>query len=324
MKSLICINTCNRLDLLRFYSESYYRFCLSNPEFDFIVSLDGNEQDYLNFFEERKIPYISSEERAGIGIAKNRVLDKLPDYDFYFFIEDDTEIKDLSYFDEQIRISQKTAIPHFSAFEKSRILDKKSEFELGEQKIIQSMQGSAQVNFFSGEGLRKVGGWHTEFAKYKRFGHTEHSYRFVNAGLMDYPFNVVESFITDCFDFHDPPTVTRSTKFELNPKTNLALVEEAIIDQKLSSFPIEVPGSYSFGNLDSWRDQPQPEPFLTVQERKAFLSERYFEEGSNKLFRRDKDGLGMLWKSIVYSPSGPDTGKKIKTLMRHLPLLFNR
>jgi hypothetical protein len=37
-----------------------------------------------------------------------------------------------------------------------------------------------------------VGGWHPSFARYRRWGHTEHSCRFVRAGLAPPPFNVAE------------------------------------------------------------------------------------------------------------------------------------
>jgi hypothetical protein len=314
-RALICINTCNRIDLLKYYSEAYYRFALRNPQYDFVASLDGKEDSYLQFFEEHKIPAIYSDDRQGIGIAKNRVLDALPNYDYYFFIEDDTELLNEDFFDQQIEICRETGIHHFSAFDPVRIRDRKGESQSLGKHIIHSMHGSAQVNFFQGDALRTVGGWHTEFAKYKRFGHTEHSYRFVNAGLMKYPFNMVDEFIHGFFDFHDPPTVS-NTKFELNPETKVALVEEEIMKNKLNHFPVETMGEYHQMHLNDWRKEAKGDAFMSAAERRRFRSNLLFHEGNRFLFRNNPKGRIMVWQSILLDPFGPRAITKWKTWLK--------
>ena len=71
MKSLICITTCNRLLYLKYILPEYIEFCQQNSEFDFLISLDGNSEENIAFLKEQGIPFIYSEEREGVGLAKN-------------------------------------------------------------------------------------------------------------------------------------------------------------------------------------------------------------------------------------------------------------
>jgi hypothetical protein len=110
------------------------------------------------------------------------------------------------------------------------------------------MYGGAPFNFFTREGIEKVGGFHTEFARYKRFGHTEHSYRFYRAGLTDYPFQVIEECIDGYIGWHEP-----SSRIKLNvgvSDNQLFVGEEELIAQKLTYFPIQTLSPYEGRHLE--------------------------------------------------------------------------
>lgn len=237
-KSLICINTCNRFDIFRFMARNYIAYCNSTENFDFLVSLDGHNKDYIDFCAKFKIPLIYSSEREGVGLSKNRVLKTYPDYNFYFFLEDDVELLNADVFQIHIDIFNKTQLHHMSLGNKERFIEFISSEFVDKYTIIHTMYGDASFNFFSKEGLTKVGGWHTEFAKYRRFGHTEHSFRYYNTGLCPAPFNVISDLIVGYFNFHDPVSVTL---FDPNivGSYHIAKPEEVIIEQKLPHFPFQ-------------------------------------------------------------------------------------
>lgn len=250
MKTLICINTCKRASAIKAMIWEYIEFVKSNAEYDFVISLDGIDSETIEYCKKFNIPLIYSEENEGVGLSKNRVLELLSNYEYYFFIEDDVELLNPEVFDIHIKLSQITGIHHFSLFDASRIIDQKAITNIDEFSIVHSMYGSAQVNFFTREGLEKVGGFHDEFAIYKRFGHTEHTYRFVNAGLSTYPFNIVSNCIEDYFKWNDPISVTKiKTAFtdkRLFPR------EQEIIEQSLSFYPLRTLSRFHMmGSIDS-------------------------------------------------------------------------
>lgn len=247
MKNLICINTYNSLSLIKTFIWDYIIFTKSNTDYDFVISLDGIDRDTIDYCERYHIPLLYSEENEGVGLSKNRVIEHFPDYDNYFFIEDDVELLNSEVFDIHVSLAQKLNIHHFSLFEADRIRNKMNVVTCENYHIIQAMYGSAQVNFFTRSGLDTVGGFHTEFAKYKRFGHTEHSYRFFHAGLSKYPFQVIEECIEGFFRWNNP-----KSRININvekSENRLFMGEEELIEKKLTFFPLQTLSEYHCINM---------------------------------------------------------------------------
>lgn len=227
----------------------YVIFSQSNDEYSFVVSLDGIDNGTIEYCKKFNIPLIYSEENEGVGLSKNRVIEYFPEYDNYFFIEDDVDLLNPEVFDIHISLSQKLNIHHFSLHEEERIRNHKNVIDCDGFHIIQAMYGSAQVNFFTKEGLDKVGGFHTEFAKYKRFGHTEHTYRFHNSGLSEYPFQIIQECIEGYFRWNNP-------KSRINVKVgvsenSLFVGEEKLIAEKLTYFPVKTLSKYHVVNIEN-------------------------------------------------------------------------
>ncbi len=247
MKNLISINTYSSISLLKTFVWDYIIFVKSNPNYDFVVSLDGSDRDTIEYCQKYHIPLIYSEENEGVGLSKNRVIEYFSDYDNYFFIEDDVELLNPEVFDIHVSLAQKLNIHHFSLFEANRIKNKMNVVTFENYHIIQAMYGSAQVNFFTKMGLDTVGGFHTEFAKYKRFGHTEHSYRFYHAGLSKYPFQIIEECIEGYFRWNNPKT---RTIVDVEKSENRVFIgEEELIGNKLTSFPLQTLSEYHCINV---------------------------------------------------------------------------
>jgi hypothetical protein len=249
MKNLICINTYNSCKLVRAFIWDYIDFVKTRDDYSFIVGLDGNDKDTIDYCNHHKIPFLYSTESEGVGISKNRVLKSFPSYNNYFFIEDDIELLNSDVFDIHIKLSKELNIHHFSLFEARRIRDIKNTIEHKDFHIIQAMYGGAPFNFFTKEGLDKVGGFHTHFAKYRRFGHSEHSYRFVNNNLVKYPFNIIENTIEGYFRWNDP--ISRVKISVEVSKNRLFIEEEELILEKLKYFPVTTLSKYYKNNIEN-------------------------------------------------------------------------
>lgn len=235
MKALICITTANRCLALKRFIWDYASFCSRNPDFRLLVSLDGNDPDTIAFCRKNRISLLYSDEREGVGISKNRVLTRFPDFDHYFFIEDDVGLKDDTVFRQHIDVAREMGLHHLSLFPPDRLPPDTSELRTPSGRHLTGAQyGGATFNYFSNFGIRTVGGFHPMFATYRRFGHTEHSYRFVHAGLAKYPFYV----LTDCLNslrWSDPVSVTRIKVPTVN---RIFEGEHNLIQQRLTHAPI--------------------------------------------------------------------------------------
>ncbi len=207
-----------------------------------MVAIDSADIELLNLCLNYGFECLMSKEGEGVGISKNRVLDHYSDYDHYYFIEDDVELKSPSYFVYQIEIAEGLNIPHFSMHPYWRLKNIQSKENYDDRTVVRASFGSAQVNYFSKECLGVIGGWHKLFATVKRFGHTEHSYRIVNSGLSEFPFNYVLEF-ESCFKFWEPPSATQ-IKVEKDNKTSLSKMELELLKQKLSYHPISFNSPY--------------------------------------------------------------------------------
>ncbi|MGE4288398.1 MAG: hypothetical protein AB7E36_06900 [Salinivirgaceae bacterium] len=211
--------------------------------FDFVLSLDGNNKDYIDFCENYNIPLLYSLEREGVGLSKNRVLKQFPDYKYYFFIDDDVELINSKVFRLFIDIHKKLDYHHLSY----SVNDDKKNIVNIQVDLLGGYKGGGCFNFYSKKAIERVGGWHTLFAKYKRFGHTEHSYRVFYSGLNPYPYLAVSN-ISNFLILNDPPHVT-NLSFEQN-KNELIFEEQAMIDAKQTYFPLTTLSEFYFNGED--------------------------------------------------------------------------
>ena len=242
-KTIICLTSCNRIKEVIKNINPYLLFCHKNKDFDFVISLDGNNKDYIDFCKKYKIPLIYSLEREGVGLSKNRVLKQFPDYDFYFFIDDDIELIDDSIFDLYISISREMSINYLSYNINGNI----EMIGNGKYPLVGGKKGGGCFNFYTNKALISIGGWHILFAKYKRFGHTEHSYRVFYKKLNPFPF-VAISNITEYLILNDPPHVTNLV---LDHNENeLVAEEQAMIDAKQTYFPLTTLSEFYFNGFD--------------------------------------------------------------------------
>jgi hypothetical protein len=217
-------------------------FCEKNGAFDFLISLDGDDAKTVGFCRKYNIPIMYSFEREGVGLSKNRVFESYPDYSFYFFIEDDVVLINPSVFQIHIDAANESGIPHFSLFARDRIRDQVNSSTVKSLTVLHAWYGGAPFNFFTRAGINKVGGFDLYFAKLKRFGHTEHSYRFVNAGLCQYPFNILEQCIEGFLEWTEPGTVTK-IKVE-KTENRLFVGEESLIAEKNKWQPVATLSEY--------------------------------------------------------------------------------
>ena len=283
-KGLICITTCNRLNEVKKYILPYINFCNNNHGFDFLLALDGNNIEYIDFCNKFQIPLLYSEEREGVGLSKNRVLLKFPDYKYYFFLDDDIELIDSTVFFDNIYISDSLNIPHLSGI----VFGEELTSEIFEKyKLTKGYRAGGYFNFFNAGKLFKIGGWHTHFAQYKRYGHSEHSYRFLNAGFQDYPLITIDSTIQK-LAVHNPPHVTNEEGSNLFDHFHPD--EQELINNKLTYFPLTTISAYHFNGYDKsfnkvvedfLNQNKQKYPLVRGRVRFVGFAEYYFFKFSN-------------------------------------------
>jgi hypothetical protein len=235
-EALICVTTCRRVDALRRYLPHLARFCAADPRFRLVVALDGDEADTRAFCDAWEVPLVWSERREGVGLSRNRVLERFGDFAYYFFLDDDVELVDGSVFPAHVDLHLASGVHHFSLFERGGVRRRTGESDVNGVRVVHGSYGGGQFGFYTGTGLRTVGGWHPDFAAYRRWGHTEHSFRFPRNGLAPAPFNVAEELADHCI-WHYPPTVTRVEGVPVDAD-QIAAPERALIDRELDHVPL--------------------------------------------------------------------------------------
>ncbi len=246
-RALVCVTTCDRPQYVRRYLPHFAELCARDPRLSLLVSLDGADEETVRFCQEWGIPLVSSERREGVGIAKNRAFVRFPEFDHYFFVEDDVELVDGSVFAAHVELARASGIHHFSLFNRARVRKPTGESTIAGHRVLHGMFGSAGFNFFTGPGLEQVGGWHPRFAEYRRWGHTEHSYRFYRSGLAPAPFNVARDLADTCI-WHLHPSVTRATLLPADAD-QITAPERELIEQELRHVPFETPAPHSFNGV---------------------------------------------------------------------------
>jgi len=291
MKSLICINTYKSVALVKSFIWDYIEFVKSNDEYSFVVSLDGKDSATIEYCKSHNIPLVYSESNEGVGISKNRIIDSFGEYEYYFFIEDDIELLNPEVFDIHIQLSKALDLHHFSLFEERRIREQRGSLEHNGYHIIQAMYGGAPFNFFTKKGLDRVGGFHTKFAKYKRFGHTEHSYRFVHNELSPSPFLIIEELLEGYFRWNDP--ISRIKISVEVSKNRLFIEEERLIEEKIKFFPLQTLSPYYKSNIEQMQTLEGViiDPNIKRHKQKFYLQQFFLDS-----FRKIKNSIKFILK----------------------------
>ncbi len=314
-KSLICITTCNRLSLFKRFIWNYLVFIEDRDDFFLTVSLDGTDQAYIDFCATYRIPIVYSDEREGVGLSKNRVLEAYPDYNYYFFIEDDVELLNEEVFQQCLDVMASAGLEHLCG----NLNHAKVEVKKIDNFVLDcSWFGGGYFAVYSKTGLEKVGGWNTIFAQYKRFGHTEHSYRFFHSQIQEYPFifpRVCNKYIL----VHSPPSVTTNSVFETN-NNDLFVEEQLLIDNETKYVALETLSHFQTVNYSekpiipySANRNSKRYPLLKGLERRVALAEHYgnrIQNASNILNK-----LVFIAKSFYFYPTNTALKHYIKTTL---------
>ncbi|HEX3801327.1 MAG TPA: glycosyltransferase family A protein [Solirubrobacteraceae bacterium] len=246
-RALVAFTTSNRGVYAKRSLPHLARACLSDPRLDLVVALDGDDPETRAVCAQWHIPLIYSEAREGVGLSKNRVLKRFPDYDYYFFLEDDVEVLDGAVFARHVALMRTSGIHHMSLFDYAEGRGLRSETSVLGQRLVHFSYGSAEFNAFTREGIQKVGGWHPLFAQYRRWGHTEHSYRFPRNDLAPAPFNVAVELAGLCIR-HRPPSVTPGIGLATLDADQIAAPERELMSQALSHVPLQTLAPYHVEN----------------------------------------------------------------------------
>lgn len=239
---MIAVTTCNRVNYLRRCLPLLAYNTIGDSRLAILVSLDGADLLTRQFCDSWEVPLLYSDTREGVGLAKNRVLEQFPDFDYYFFLEDDVELVDGGVFADHIALAHGLGVHHMSLFEPRAIRQPISRATLLGHDVVYCAYGSADFNFFTRTGLQRVGGWDLEFARYRRWGHTEHSYRFARAGLTPAPFIIAPTLARACV-WHAPASVTRAPEVKLD-EDHIAQPERSLMAQQLTYVPLQTIAPY--------------------------------------------------------------------------------
>lgn len=319
-RALVCMTTCDRMPYLLRTLPHLAAFCGVDRRFSLLVALDGNDPGYLEFCDHWQVPLLYSDRREGVGLSKNRVLKAFPDFDYYFFVEDDAELVDPSVFPLHVKVSRASGIHHFSLFERGGLRKRIGASWGGGNRISHGLYGGAPFNFFTREGLRRVGGWHPAFARYRRWGHTEHSHRFPRVGLAPAPFNVLED-MADALIWHNPPSVTPHHSMIVD-EDQLTLPEREIMQEELEHVPVETISPFHFNGhgfecvkrLANEPSRAERYPLLRGRERRRAHADwsLWMAKTGDRLASR----VGSLVRSAVSWPSNPALKHHLKKLIR--------
>jgi hypothetical protein len=247
-RALVALTTSNRGAYVKRCLPHLARACVSDTRLELLVALDGDDPETREFCARWHVPLLYSEAREGVGLSKNRVLERFPGYDYYFFLEDDVEVLDGTVFARHVALMQAAGIHHMSLYsQRSELPRSTGQTVVDGQRVVHYPYGHADLNAFSRAGLERVGGWHPLFAQYRRWGHTEHSYRFPRAGLAPAPFNVAVDLADTCI-WHSPPSVTSWIGLAPVDGDGIALPERKLMQEELSFVPVQTIAAFHLEN----------------------------------------------------------------------------
>jgi hypothetical protein len=314
-RKLITITTCNRLFEVKKYVWEYVQLVNREAEFDFVLALDGYNQEYIDFAEEFQLPLIYSDEREGVGLSKNRVLTQFPDYAYYFFLDDDIELLNPALFKQCVTLLSSEKYHHLCG---NHTHTETFSGQLSGFEVTHSRTGGGYFTCYTQQGIQTVGGFHTLFAQYKRYGHSEHSYRFMHSGLQPSPFIFFREGLRALL-IHSPESVTPHTEHAFN-QHEWVKEEQELIQSKSSYFPLQTLSPYHFNNkplgynqtvADFLAAHPQKYPLTKGKERRIALAEHYALRISKSTGVFQK--IGLFLKSFWYYPTNVALKHYIKT-----------
>ena len=319
-RSLIAVTTCQRVGLLRRSLPHLARFCVRDPRFALLVSLDGADPDTVEFCARWDVPLLYADEREGVGLSKNRVLERFPSFDYYFFLEDDAELMDGAVFPAHVELSRMTGIHHFSLFGRDGVRRPVGESTVGGHRVMHALYGAAAFNFYTAEGLNRVGGWHPRFASFRRWGHTEHSYRFARVGMAPAPFNVAVD-LADTFIWHSPPAVTRLSGVPVD-EDQIAAPERALMDRQLDHVALQTIAEYRVTDaaltppaaLAATLDRGERYPLVHSREHRGCVADYHLWCFQTARTRRER--AAALCRTAWYGPANPALRHVVKTALK--------
>jgi hypothetical protein len=228
-------------------------------------------------------------------------------------------VMDGSVFAAHVALADGLGIHHMSLFEPRIGRQPIGDSFLSGCTVRHYLYGDAALNFFTRHGLDRVGGWHPRFADYRRWGHTEHSYRFSRVGLAPAPFNVPLCLTATCA-WHSPPSVTRIPGMSFDQE-DIAAPERDLIQQELAFVPLQTLSRYRYndvplGPLNVLADALNGDdryPLLQGTERRRAYSDYYVW-----LLRNARNPLKRVVAGAaagLLSPSNPEWRHEVKGLL---------
>jgi hypothetical protein len=324
-RALVSCTTADRAGYVRRYLPHLARACVSDPRLDLLVALDGPDPETRAFCRQWDVPLLFSDTREGVGLSKNRVLERFPDYDYYFFLEDDLEVLDGSIFRRHVEFMDAGEMHHMSLFSKAEGGQPTGESTVLGERIVHFSYGSAEFNAFTQEGLLKVGGWHPAFAQFRRWGHTEHSARFPRAGLAPAPFNVAVGLSGSCIRHRPRSVTTPATEARLDAH-GISEFERNLISEALTHVPLKTIAPYHVSDVPPGKasrlamlvDGRARYPLLSSAERRDALAD--YHVGRAAAIASPVSKAGTLVLAGVLAPRNLALRHAVKTnLLRILP-----
>lgn len=305
----MAVTTADRLSYLQRFLPHLARACQDDPRLSIVVSLDGPDAATQSFCAAWHVPLVYSDLKEGVGMSKNRVVEAFPNYDYYFFLEDDIEILDPAVFEQHIEIMRAGTIHHMALFGEDEGTQRTGEASVLGRRIVHFGYGSAEFNVFTKVGLERVGGWHPRFAAYRRWGHTEHSYRFPRNGLAPSPFNVAVELATACIR-HRPPSVTKPDSTIALDDFGISTVERELMAEELVHVPVQTRARYhsdgvvpgSLGPLADLLTSGDRYPLLSGAQRRDAMAD-FLVWRSETATSRCERGLALLRAGLISPPN---------------------
>jgi glycosyltransferase involved in cell wall biosynthesis len=283
-QALICITTCNRPDWVKKLAPAYVDFWKEHEDrYQFLLAIDGKDEETIAWADENEIPYMYAEERMGVSMSKNRVIQNFWGYDYYFFVDDDVELIDGRVFDEHIEAYNKTGIHHFNLGDDKRFYYRKKLIKKAGLQLTTSYVGSGAFTFYTADSFSITGFFHPKFGEYKRYGHTEHSFRAFRNRLSPAPFVRIDSCVP-YIQYNEPESVTVHDHSKMDAPFGIALVEKGIIDSEIyhiSDFP---DGKVTIKNVDN-------KPMDSFNRTEALINEFGVFGGLSLLFNKKANAL---------------------------------
>lgn len=231
-KALICITTCNRSQWVKRLAPTYIDFWKKNADrYQFLLAIDGKDEETIAWAKENDIPYMYAEERKGVSMSKNRVIQNFWGYGYYFFIDDDVELIDGQVFDEHIEAFKSTGIHHFNLGDDKRFYYRKKIVQNNGLQLTTSYIGSGAFTFYTADSILISGYFHPVFGEYKRYGHTEHSFRVFRNRLSPAPFVKIDRLLP-FIEYNEPESVTLHDSSTMDAPFGIARVEKNLIDEQ--------------------------------------------------------------------------------------------